>query len=203
VSASGRWRWSPGRITDLRSASPSAQATPARHAERDDRGRHCVAAAYNLVRVREPEETASPGPFAGRCRIIGMDDWDGDFYFLSKWRISPLTTSPAVKLASVCQRIFLTSATTPLAKATPRNALHHSGREQEGSGPAVGHTQTGLAAFQIGSTLFGAMERERPQPRRDFPAAPLIGYHASCVQRSSRKPVGIVQPVRTWMRETR
>jgi hypothetical protein len=83
VSASGRWRWSPGRITDLRSASPSAQATPARHAERDDRGRHCVAAAYNLVRVREPmEETASPGPFAGRCRIIGMDDWDDDFLAL-------------------------------------------------------------------------------------------------------------------------
>jgi hypothetical protein len=33
-----------------------------------------------LVRVREPiEEAASLGPFAGRCRIIGMDDWEGDF----------------------------------------------------------------------------------------------------------------------------
>jgi hypothetical protein len=80
---------------------------------------------------------------------------------------------------------FVTSAATPSAKATPRKGLHHSGREQEGGGPAVGHTQTGLAAFQVGFTIFGAMERERPQPRRDFPAAPLIGYHASCVQRSS------------------
>ena len=147
-----------------------------------DRGRHCIAAAHNLgAGARAMEMAASPGPFAGRCRIIGMDDWDGDL----KWRIPPLTTSPAVKLVSVRQRTFVTSAATPSAKATPRNALHHSGREQEGGGPAVGHTQTGLAAFQVGSTLFGAMERERPQPRRDFPAAPLIGYHASCVQRSS------------------
>jgi hypothetical protein len=45
-----------------------------------DRGRHCVTAAYNLGAGAEPmEEAASLGPFAGRCRIFGMDDWEGDF----------------------------------------------------------------------------------------------------------------------------
>lgn len=81
MNASGRWRWSAGRITDFANRLHPARRQHQREMPNGtDRGRHCIAAAHNLgVGARAMEMAASPGPFAGRCRIIGMDDWEGDF----------------------------------------------------------------------------------------------------------------------------
>ena len=63
--------------------------------------------------------------FAGRWRIVEMDNWAATSSILSKRRISPSRVSLRVKLPSVRRRAFLTSAT---ARETVRPARSSHGK---------------------------------------------------------------------------
>jgi hypothetical protein len=63
--------------------------------------------------------------FAGRWRIVAMDNWDSDFLDLVEKAYLTFKGNPTVKLPSVRSRAFSTSAT---ARATVRPARSSHGR---------------------------------------------------------------------------